>query len=104
MSKAFKTIVVEHLEKEENEDVVNILNQIIEQGIVGSGSKALMYAVRQYPHNIKTIADLQFTLEETKAELDRYYQNVQKLKDVFSFVYCLDNQLLDARLRDLNDN
>jgi len=80
MSKEFKTIVVEHLDKEENEDVVNILNQIIDQGIVGSGSKAFMYAVRQYSNNTQIIASLKSSLERTKAELENYRRNAGRLK------------------------
>lgn len=92
MSKVFKTVVVEHLDKEENEDVVNILNQIIDQGIVGSGSKAFMYAVRQYPNNTQVIAALKSSLERTKAELEDYRRNARRLKEVISFVSSLDNR------------
>lgn len=91
MSKVFKTIVVEQLDKEENKDVINILNQIIDQGIVGSGSKAFMYAVRQYPHNTQVIASLKSSLERTKAELEDYRRNARRLKEVISFVSSLDS-------------
>lgn len=99
MSKEFKTIVVEHLEKEENEDVVNILNQIIDQGIVGSGSKAFMYAVRQYPHNTQIIAGLKSSLEQARAELEGYRRNARKLKEVISFVSSFDSQGPDSLLQ-----
>ena len=105
MSKVFKTIVVEHLDKEENEDVVNILNQIIDQGIVGSGSKAFMYAVRQYSNNTQIIASLKSSLERTKAELENYRRNAGRLKEVISFVSSLDTHDPDnlySALRALN--
>ena len=90
MPKVFKTVVVEHLDKEENEDVVNILNQIIEQGTVGSGSKAFMYAVRQYPQNTQLIASLKSSLEQARAELEGYRRNARKLKEVILFVSEID--------------
>ncbi|WP_138484491.1 hypothetical protein [Dyadobacter bucti] len=96
MSKEFKTIVVEHLDKEENEDVVNILNQIIDQGIVGSGSKAFMYAVRQYPNNTQVIASLKLSLERVKTELEDYRRNARRLKEVISFVSSLDSHDSDS--------
>ncbi|TDE09827.1 hypothetical protein [Dyadobacter psychrotolerans] len=96
MSKVFKTIVVEHLDKEENEDVVNILNQIISHGIVGSGSKAFMYAVRQYPRNTQIIASLKSSLEQTKAELETFRRNARKFKEVIAFVSSLDSQDPDS--------
>lgn len=99
MSKEFKTIVVEHLDKEENEDVVNILNQIIDQGIVGSGSKAFMYAVRQYPNNTQVIASLKSSLERVKAELEDYRLNARRLKEVISFVSSLDSHDPDCLLQ-----
>lgn len=99
MSKEFKTIVVEHLDKEENEDVVNILNQIIDQGIVGSGSKAFMYAVRQYPNNTQVIASLKSSLERVKAELEDYRLNARRLKEAISFVSSHDSHDPDCLLQ-----
>ena len=99
MSKEFKTIVVEHLDKEENEDVVNILNQIIDQGIVGSGSKAFMYAVRQYSNNTQIIASLKSSLERVKAELEDHRLNARRLKEVISFVSNLDSHDSNCRLQ-----
>lgn len=96
MPKEFKTIVIEHLDKEENEDVVNILNWIIEQGIVGSGSIAFMYAVRQYHHHTQIIANLKSSLDQTNAELESYRRNARKLKEVVSFVSSLDSQNPDS--------
>lgn len=102
MSKEFKTIVVEHLDKEENEDVVNILNQIIDQGIVGSGSKAFMYAVRQYPNNTQLIASLKSSLERAMAELEDYRRNARRLNEVISFVSSIDSHDPNSLSQHLN--
>ncbi|GLU56473.1 hypothetical protein Dfri01_59340 [Dyadobacter frigoris] len=85
MSKSFKTIVIEHLDDEENEDVVEVLNFIIGQGIVGSGSKAFLYAVRQYTRNGNTISKLKESLLKAEKELEDYRHNTRKMMEVFSF-------------------
>lgn len=85
MAKKLKSILITNLEEPSNEDVVEIINKIIEDGYSGTGSKAFIYATRGYFRQLEEIGRLRKKLFEIESELRSYKENAGKAQEILRF-------------------